>query len=228
MSRVGCELYEVLPATIRASRGSIRQSSMRVSLRASPVRTNRDDRTSPTPIKPCRCMATPGCSNECCRIRIFTFCSTRIIERSGRSSAQAVGFHTGPVDDALDYRFGKLPTDRCNSSGKRARLPWRNRAGDQPSQRSPVHARHRDEVFVQPDHPKTSLVHEFPTDQGDPYFTPCRPLPTLRSAKHQQLADATSEVQFLAGWGRCWGHYNMDQVVAQALSVYARTVTAQA
>ena len=71
------------------------------------------------------------------------------------------------------------------------------------------------------EHPKTSLVYEYPTDQGDPYY----PVPTPENAavyaKYRELADATSDVQFLGRLGT-YKYYNMDQVVAQALAVYSR------
>jgi UDP-galactopyranose mutase len=40
-------------------------------------------------------------------------------------------------------------------------------------------------------------------------------------AKYKELAEATSEVQFLGRLGT-YKYYNMDQVVAQALAVYSR------
>ena len=44
--------------------------------------------------------------------------------------------------------------------------------------------------------------------------------------KYQALADATPEVTFV-GRLATYRYYNMDQVVAQALSVYARMVKAE-
>ena len=70
-------------------------------------------------------------------------------------------------------------------------------------------------------HRQTTLVYEYPTDQGDPYY----PIPTPQNAalyaKYQELADATEDVVFLGRLGT-YKYYNMDQVVAQALAIYAR------
>jgi len=130
--------------------------------------------------------------------------------------------YTGPVDEYFDYCFGKLPY-------RSLQFKWETR-DVAVAQSAPVINYPNDHLYTRvtemkylsgQDHPKTSLVYEFPTDQGDPYY----PVPTAANAalyaKYQQLADANSEVQFLGRLGT-YKYYNMDQVVAQALSVYAR------
>jgi UDP-galactopyranose mutase len=71
------------------------------------------------------------------------------------------------------------------------------------------------------EHAKTTLVYEYPTDEGDPYY----PVPTAENAalyaKYQALADETRDVQFLGRLGT-YKYYNMDQVVAQALAHYSK------
>jgi UDP-galactopyranose mutase len=71
------------------------------------------------------------------------------------------------------------------------------------------------------DHHKTSIVYEFPQAQGDPYY----PVPRKENAdlyvKYKALADAAPSVHFV-GRLATYKYYNMDQIVAQALTQYAK------
>ena len=70
-------------------------------------------------------------------------------------------------------------------------------------------------------HPKTTLVYEYARANGDPYY----PVPCAENAalyrKYQELADATPGVHFLGRLGT-YKYYNMDQVVAQALTLFKK------
>jgi len=70
------------------------------------------------------------------------------------------------------------------------------------------------------EHPKTSIVYEYPQAEGDPYY----PIPRSENAaiyrQYQELA-AQAGVHFV-GRLATYKYYNMDQVVAQALTLYAR------
>src|SRR5262249_50279083 len=69
------------------------------------------------------------------------------------------------------------------------------------------------------EHPKTSIMYEFPKSEGDAYY----PIPRRENAdlcrKYQELADQAG-VHFV-GRLASYKYYNMDQVVAQAITVYA-------
>ena len=67
----------------------------------------------------------------------------------------------------------------------------------------------------------TRFSYEFSCADGDPYYPIPRQKNTARYNRYKALADDTPGVTFL---GRLvtYKYYNMDQVVAQALSVYAR------
>ena len=69
--------------------------------------------------------------------------------------------------------------------------------------------------------PKTSVVYEFPRAEGDPYYPMPRPENTALYKQYQALADATPDVHFV-GRLATYKYYNMDQVVGQALALYAR------
>jgi len=70
------------------------------------------------------------------------------------------------------------------------------------------------------EHQKTSIVYEFSRAEGDPYY----PIPRQENAaiykKYQQLAEE-SGIMFV-GRLATYKYYNMDQVVAQALTAYAK------
>jgi UDP-galactopyranose mutase len=130
--------------------------------------------------------------------------------------------YTGPVDEYFDYCFGKLPY-------RSIEFHWETR--DVPvHQSAPVVNYPNDHLYTRvtefkylsgQEHPKTTLVYEFPTDSGDPYY----PVPTAANAelyaKYHALAQATPEVKFLGRLGT-YKYYNMDQVVAQALAAYSK------
>jgi UDP-galactopyranose mutase len=71
------------------------------------------------------------------------------------------------------------------------------------------------------EHPKTSVVYEYPTDDGDPYCPVPRPENAAMYRQYQALAERTADVHF-CGRLATYRYYNMDQVVAQSLALYAR------
>ncbi len=76
------------------------------------------------------------------------------------------------------------------------------------------------------EHTRTSLVYEYPCSSGDPYY----PIPRKENnelyKKYKALAEATTGVQFV-GRLATYKYYNMDQVVAQALSVFQKILVAE-
>jgi len=71
------------------------------------------------------------------------------------------------------------------------------------------------------EHAKTSIVYEFPKAQGDPYYPVPRKENADLYARYKSLADATPEVHFV-GRLATYKYYNMDQIVAQALTTYGK------
>ena len=70
-------------------------------------------------------------------------------------------------------------------------------------------------------HPKTSVVYEYPRAEGDPYYPVPRPENAALYKQYQALAEATPNVHFV-GRLATYKYYNMDQVVAQALATVAK------
>ena len=71
------------------------------------------------------------------------------------------------------------------------------------------------------EHPKTSVVYEYPQAEGDPYYPVPRPENAALYKQYQALAERTPDVHFV-GRLATYKYYNMDQVVAQALTLYKK------
>ena len=65
-------------------------------------------------------------------------------------------------------------------------------------------------------HGGTSIVKEYPSSEGDPYYPIPRPENEALYKKYQEMADATPNVTFVGRLAQ-YRYYNMDQVVAAAL-----------
>jgi UDP-galactopyranose mutase len=130
--------------------------------------------------------------------------------------------YTGPVDEFFDHRFGVLPYRSLDFKFETA-----NRAVYQPA---PVVNYPNEYAYTRvtefkyltgQEHPKTTVVYEFPKDHGDPYYPVPRPENNELYRKYEALAQATPNVHFV-GRLATYKYYNMDQVVAQALTLCAK------
>ena len=132
--------------------------------------------------------------------------------------------YTGPVDEFFDFCYGKLPYRS---------LEFRFETFDRPLyQPAPVVNYPNEEDYTRitefkyltgQEHPKTTVVFEYPRAEGDPYYPVPNPDNALLYSQYKELADATPEVEFV-GRLATYKYYNMDQVVAQALAVFDRIV----
>jgi UDP-galactopyranose mutase len=130
---------------------------------------------------------------------------------------------TGPVDEYFDYRLGKLPYRS---------LQFRHETLDE-VRHQPVGVVNYPSMDVAwtriteykhltgQQHARTSISYEFPSAEGDPYYPVPRPENAALYTRYQALADAEADVSFV-GRLATYRYYNMDQVVAQALTVYDR------
>ena len=132
--------------------------------------------------------------------------------------------YTGPIDEFFECRYGKLPYRSLSFRFETHDIPQIqpvaviNYPNDQPYTRVTEFKHVTGQV-----HPKTSLVYEFPCDEGDPYYPVPRAENTEMYKKYEQLAKQTPGVRFV-GRLATYKYYNMDQVTAQALSVYKKIV----
>ncbi|HEX2981416.1 MAG TPA: UDP-galactopyranose mutase [Anaerolineaceae bacterium] len=130
--------------------------------------------------------------------------------------------YTGPIDEYFDYAYGKLPYRS---------LTFKFETVDQERYQPAAVINYPNEhLFTRvtefkyltgQKHPQSAIVAEYPTAEGDPYYPIPRPENAELYQQYQQLATTTNGVYF-AGRLATYKYYNMDQVVAQALSLYAR------
>src|SRR6266850_6850019 len=131
--------------------------------------------------------------------------------------------YTGPVDEYFEFQFGKLPYRCLEFKHETLNHPRHQPVAvvNYPNENSFTRITEFKHLTGQ-EHPKTSIVYEFPKAEGDPYY----PIPRRENAEiykqYQQLAEEAG-VHFV-GRLATYKYYNMDQVVAQALTVYARLV----
>jgi UDP-galactopyranose mutase len=130
--------------------------------------------------------------------------------------------YTGPIDAFFDYRYGKLPYRSLRFAFETHDHPV-HQAGpviNHPNEHEYTRVTEFKYLTGQV-HPKTSLVYEFPTDEGDPYYPVPRPENAELYQRYKALADVTPRVRFV-GRLATYRYYNMDQVVGQALATFDR------
>jgi UDP-galactopyranose mutase len=130
---------------------------------------------------------------------------------------------TGPIDEFFDFRYGKLPYRSLRFRHETLDREWLQPVAvvNQPSVEVPYTRVTEYKHLTGQQHLKTSITYEFPAADGDPYYPVPRPENAELYKKYQALADATPDVYFV-GRLATYRYYNMDQVVGQALALYAR------
>ena len=228
VSSVGRELYEKFFRNYTRKQWGLDPSELDASVTSRvPTRTNRDDRYFTDTYQ---AMPLHGYTRlfenmlDHPNIKVMLNCDYREIEREIPFREM---IYTGPVDAFFDYRFGKLPYRS---------LTFKHETHDLPRyQEAPVINYPNEQLYTRvtefkyltgQEHNKTSIVFEFPQSEGDPYY----PVPQKENAelyqKYRQLVEDTPNVHFV-GRLATYKYYNMDQIVAQALTVYAKMMNAK-
>ena len=223
LNQVGRELYEKFFRNYTRKQWGLDPSELDAAVTARvPTRTNRDDRYFTDTYQ-----AMP--------LKGFTRMFERILDHPNIKVLLNTDYHeiegsvlydevicTGPIDEFFDYCFGRLPY-------RSLQFQWEtldtervqpvavvNYPNDNPYTRV-TEFKH----VTGQQHPKTTRVYEYPQADGDPYY----PIPRAENAelykRYQELAAATPGVQFVGRLGT-YKYYNMDQVVAQALTLFAK------
>lgn len=130
--------------------------------------------------------------------------------------------YTGPIDYFYDYCFGKLPYRSIDFKFQTFDMEFLQKTGTVNYPNEHAYTRITEFKYLTGQkHSKTSIVYEFPKDDGDPYY----PVPRAENAalyrKYHGKALAEQNVYF-AGRLATYKYYNMDQVVAQALTLFKK------
>ena len=225
VNAVGRELYEKFFRGYTRKQWGLDPSELDASVTARvPTRTNRDDRyfTDVYQAMP-RYGYTRMFENllDHPNIKILLNCDYREIVNEIPFREM---IYTGPIDAFFDYRYGKLPYRSLEFRHEThdvefyQEAPVVNYPNEQPYTRVTEF-----KYLTGQEHSKTSIVYEYPQAEGDPYY----PIPRKENgelySKYKALADARPDVHFV-GRLATYRYYNMDQIVAQALTVYGKII----
>ena len=221
LSRVGRELYEKFFRNYTRKQWGLDPSELDSSVAGRiPVRFDRDDRYFTDTFQ---AMPLHGFTRLFERMlassKIDVELSTDYRELVGKYPGAKI-VYTGPIDEFFDFRFGPLPyrslrfEHRTHHTAQFQPAPVVNYPNE--------HAYTRITEFkylTGQQHEKTSIVYEYPTDEGEPYYPIPRPENAELYERYRALAAATKGVYFCGRLAN-YKYFNMDQVVAQALHMY--------
>ncbi|TAM58011.1 UDP-galactopyranose mutase [bacterium] len=159
------------------------------------------------------------------RIDLALGCDYRTI--AGRERFNHVIF-TGPVDEYFDERFGKLPYRSLHFEFETLDRPRLQEVAviNEPDEAVPYTRTTEFKHLTGQEHPKTTIVREYPRSAGDPYYP--IPSPECR-ALYQKYAALAAKERHVTFVGRLaeYRYYNMDQVVASALAAFEELAKAR-
>ncbi|RYY61693.1 MAG: UDP-galactopyranose mutase, partial [Chitinophagaceae bacterium] len=134
--------------------------------------------------------------------------------------------YTGPVDYFFDYCYGKLPYRSLEFKFETKEMDKYQQTGTINFPNEHPYTRITDFKYLTGQvHPKTTVVYEYPKADGDPYYPVPRPENAELYKRYQLLADGAKNV-FFTGRLATYKYYNMDQVVAQSLSLFRKITSA--
>ena len=223
VSKVGRRLYNAFFRGYTRKQWGVEPTELDAQVTARiPVRTNRDNRyfTDRYQVMPrrgyhrlfARMLDHPG-------IKVM-------LNTSYQEVQQIIPFRTliwtGPIDEFFEYRFGPLPYRSLEFVHETHDVAQFQTVGtiNYPNEYEYTRVTEFKHLTGQR-HQQTSIVYEYPTATGDPYY----PIPTRANAERYRayaaLAEETPGVHFV-GRLATYQYYNMDQVVGQALTLWKR------
>ena len=223
VSKVGRELYEKFFRGYTRKHWGMDPSELNSAVAARiPTRTNRDDRyfTDTYQAMPLhgytrmfdRMLASPN-------IKLMLNTDYREIRDLIPHAAMV---YTGPIDEFFGCRFGKLPYRSLQFDHQTLKQEHFQSTGTMNFPNDHAYTRVTEfKHLTGQKHEHTSVVYEYPRAEGDPYYPIPKPENDQLYTKYKQLADSTQDVHFV-GRLATYKYYNMDQVVAQALTTYGR------
>lgn len=223
VSRVGRDLYTKFFRNYTRKQWGLDASELDASVTARvPVRTSRDDRYFTDQYQS---MPLHGYTRMFEKMldqpNIKVMLNTSYEDIKDEISFRELIF-TGPIDEYFDYCYGRLPyrslrfehqTHDCRTFQQAAVINYPNE-----------HAYTRVTEFkylTGQKHPKTSIVYEHPCAEGDPYYPVPQPQNAELYQQYKAMADSLPNVHFAGRLGT-YKYYNMDQVVAQALTLFQK------
>lgn len=223
VSKVGRDLFERFVRGYTKKQWALEPRELDPSVLARiPVRTDRDDRYFTDRFQ---AMPRHGYTRMFERMLDHPRISV-MLQTDFRDAVAAVPhrevIYTGPIDAYFDHCYGRLPYRS---------LEFRHETLDQerfqptgtvnyPNEQAYTRITEFKHLTGQ-EHRRTSVVYEFSRAEGDPYYPIPRPENAALYKRYEALGEALPDVHFV-GRLATYRYYNMDQVVAQALTVYQR------
>jgi UDP-galactopyranose mutase len=224
LNSVGRDLYEKFYLNYTRKQWGLEPSELKAGVAARiPVRTDRDDRyfTDTYQAMP-RDGYTRLFHNLLDHPRIELSLGTDF-EGARRRGEYGHVVYTGPVDAYFGYCYGRLPYRSLRFEHEH--LPHTPQVQAVGTVNYPNdHAYTRVTEFKHltgQTHPGTSIVREYPQEQGDPYYPVPREENEALFKRYEALALRERDVTFVGRLAQ-YRYYNMDQVVGAALSAAKR------
>lgn len=228
VSKVGRELYEKFFRGYTRKHWDLDPSELDASVSARvPTRTNRDDRYFTDTYQ-----AMPAHGYTRMFQKMLSHPNIKIMLNTDyKEIVDLIPYktmiYTGPIDSYFNYCYGRLPYRsiefRFGTHDMEVFQPTGtiNFPNEHPYTRVTEF-----KYLTGQKHHKTSLVYEYPQAEGDPYYPIPRPENAEIYKKYQSLANAMTNTYF-TGRLATYRYYNMDQVVAQSLTLFEKITQAQ-
>ena len=228
VSKVGRELYEKFFRGYTRKMWDLDPSELDASVTARvPTRTNRDDRYftdtyQAMPLHGYTQMFQNMLSHKNIKVMLNTDYKD-IIDMIPHKNL----IFTGPVDEYFNFCYGKLPYRSLEFKFETIDKEVFQSTGTINYPNEQLYTRITDFKYLTGQiHPKTAVVYEYPKAEGDPYYPVPRPENAALYKKYQQLAESMTNTYFV-GRLATYKYYNMDQVVAQALTTFKKIMQGQ-
>jgi len=223
ISKVGRDLYQKFFRGYTRKQWGLDPSELDAQVTARiPTRTNRDDRYFTDTYQ---AMPLHGYTRMFERMLAHPNIAI-MLNTDYREIQQAIPFremiYTGPIDEFFDHRFGKLPYRSLEFRFETHSIEQIQPVGtvNYPNDYDFTRITEFKHLTGQK-HAKTTVVYEYPRADGDPYYPVPRPENTVLYKRYEELAEQIDGVHFV-GRLATYRYYNMDQVVAQALTLFKR------
>jgi UDP-galactopyranose mutase len=224
VSKLGRELYELFFRGYTRKQWALDPSELDKSVTARvPARTNRDDRYF---VDTYQAMPREGYTKMFDRMLAHPNISVRtgvdyLSVRDNVPHRRVIW--TGPVDEYFGFCYGRLPYRSLRFEHKTLDQEWYQGVGtvNYPAEDVPYTRVSEYKHMTGQVHPCTSITHEYPADEGEPYYPVPRPENQALFKQYDALARAQSFVWFV-GRLATYRYYSMDQVVGQALATFSR------
>jgi UDP-galactopyranose mutase len=228
VNKVGRELYEKFFKYYTRKQWDLDPSELDASVTARvPTRTNKDDRYftdtyQAMPLHGYTRMFQKMLSHPNIKIMLNT---------DYREIADVIPYkamiYTGPIDSYFNYCYGRLPYRSLEFKFETHDISVYQPTGTINFPNEHAYTRITEFKYLTGQvNPKTTIVYEYPQAEGDPYYPIPRPENAEIYKKYQRLADAMTNTWF-TGRLATYKYYNMDQVVAQSLTLFEKITQQQ-